>query len=135
MKGRISDAALVALMAIGSLAMWTAVPAGWLVVVRNLQPAGTRYVIAIVGCLATMVGTGVLLYRLEAVYVARKGTAGDPAPPSWLRTVNDQGAAARRMSLLDVFLVVSAVIAMIALVAWWALLADNPNPSGPLQPL
>jgi hypothetical protein len=39
------------------------------------------------------------------------------------------------MSLLAVFLVVSAIIAAVALVVWWALLADSSNPSGPLQPL
>jgi hypothetical protein len=32
-------------------------------------------------------------------------------------------------------LIASAVVALILLVLWWAFLADNPNPSGPLQPL
>ena len=126
---------MVALMAFGSLAMWTAVPAGWLWVVRELEPAGLRFLIAIAGCVASMAGTAVLLYRLEASYEGIRGTAGDPGPPSWLRAFNDDGAAARRMSLLDTMLVASAVVAAVALVAWWALLADNPSPSGPLQPL
>ena len=40
-----------------------------------------------------------------------------------------------RLTLLDAFLVASAVVALVALVGWWAFLADSPNPSGPLQPL
>ena len=84
---------------------------------------------------ATIVASTVNMNRLEAAYEGIQGTAGDPGPPSWLRASNDDGAAARRMSLLDTMLVASAVVAAIALVVWWALLADNPSPSGPLQPL
>jgi len=39
------------------------------------------------------------------------------------------------LTLLEIFLVVSAVVAVVVLVAWWAFLADSPNPSGPLQPI
>ena len=38
-------------------------------------------------------------------------------------------------SLLEVTLVASAIIALIALVVWWAFLADSSDPSGPLQPI
>ena len=135
MSDRLKAIGIVTLLAVGSLALWTAIPAGWLWVVRELDPASARYLVAITGCVATMAGTAVLLYRLEAVYEAMRGTRHEGGPPSWLRAVNDDGAAARRMSLLDVMLVASAVVALIALVVWWALLADNPSPSGPLQPL
>lgn len=38
-------------------------------------------------------------------------------------------------SLLEVMLVESAAIALVALVLWWAFLADTVDPSGPLQPI
>ena len=123
-------------MALGSLALWIAIPAGWLWVTRDLQPLGARFLIVIVGCVSSMLGAGVFLYRLEAVYVRMTGMAQpEPAPPGWLRTVGDAGLSRRRLTLLEIFLVVSALVALLALVVWWAFLADSPNPSGPLQPL
>jgi hypothetical protein len=107
-------AALIALMAMGSLALWTAIPAGWMYVTREMEPAGARFLVTIVGCVASMAGAGTLLYRLEAVYFR---------------------AAGPQRGVLDTFMVASAVVALLALVLWWAVLADSPNPSGPLQPL
>ena len=68
-------AGLVVLMALGSLALWIAIPAGWLWVTRDLQPLGARFLIVIVGCVSSMVGAGVFLFRLEAVYARMKGKA------------------------------------------------------------
>ena len=129
-------AALVVLMAVGSLALWTLIPAGWMYVTREIEPAGARFVLTIFGCVASMVGAGSLLYRLESVYFRASGTvAPDPARPSFLRTVGDTRAVRPRLGLLDTFMAASAVVALLALLLWWALLADSPNPSGPLQPL
>ncbi len=129
-------AAVVALMALGSLALWTAIPAGWMYVTRDMEPAGARFVLTIFGCVASMAGAGSLLYRLESLYFRVSGSAApDPAPPSFLRTVGDTRAVRSRLGLLDTFMAVSAVIALLALILWWALLADSPDPSGPLQPL
>jgi hypothetical protein len=123
-------------MALGSLALWIAIPAGWLYVTRDLQPFGPRFLIVLVGCVSSMLGAGSLLYRLEAVYRRMTGTAApEVAPPRWMRSAREQGRPSRSMTLLEIFLVVSAVIALVALVGWWAFLADSPNPSGPLQPL
>jgi hypothetical protein len=111
---RLQRMALVGLMALGSLALWTAIPAGWMYATREMEPAGARFVLTIFGCVASMIGAGSLLYRLEAAYFGTRGT---------------------RVGLLDRFMVASAVLALLALVVWWVVLADSPNPSGPLQPL
>jgi hypothetical protein len=37
--------------------------------------------------------------------------------------------------LLELMLVISGVVALVALVVWWAFIADAANPSGPLQPV
>lgn len=135
MSTRVQTAGVVALMALGSLALWIAVPAGWLWLTRGLESGGSRFVIALPGCVLSMICLGWLLYRLEAVYMRLSGrTAHEPAPPSFLR-MNSDAEVGRGVSLLDGLLMASALAAMIALVAWWVFLADNPNPSGPLQPL
>ncbi len=136
MRTRLQTIGLVGLMAVGSLALWTLIPAGWMWVTRGMEPDGARFVLTICGCVVTMVGAGSLLYRLEGVYVQVSGaTSPEPAPPSWLRSVGDDRRLRPRLSLLDTFMAASAVVALLALVLWWVLLADSPNPSGPLQPL
>ena len=135
-RTRILTVALIAVMALGSLALWTAIPAGWMYVTRDMEPAGARFLLTIFGCVASMVGAGSLLYRLEAVYFRVSGSAApEPATPSFLRTISDYRAVRPRLGLLDTFMAASAVIALLALILWWVVLADSPNPSGPLQPL
>jgi hypothetical protein len=113
MRNRLLSAALVAAMALGSLALWIAVPVGWLWATRDFD-SGARFLITVPGCVLTMFGCAWWLSRLQEVHTRVSG--GDEP-------------------VLDSLLVASAVIALISLVAWWAFLADSPNPSGPLQPL
>ena len=127
---------LIVLMALGSLALWTAVPAAWLWLTRDVGTDGARYVIVLAGCAITMlIGAG-LLYRLEAIYAGIKGAPKErvPARSPCLSAVSDERRPRGRLTLVEVFLVVSAVIALVALVSWWAFLADTLNPSGPTAP-
>ncbi len=133
-ENRLLRGAGIAALAIGSLAIWTAIPAGWMWVTREID-GGVRFLIVIAGCIASMSGAAFLLYRLEdALDRDADGTDREPAPPSWLRPASG-GQRARALGLLDVLLVVSALIAAVALIVWWAFFADSTNPSGPLQPL
>jgi hypothetical protein len=127
---------LVALMALGSLALWTAIPVAWLWFTRDLQPDATRYIVVIVGCAVTMLIAAGFLYRLEATYARITGTVSGqiPARSAWLRSVSDERRSPRHLTLLDAFLVVSALLALVALVSWWAFLDHSPNPSGPTAP-
>jgi hypothetical protein len=124
------------LMALGSLALWIALPAAWLWVTRDLQSVATRFLIVIAGCVITMMAGGWFLFRLEAVYARITGTAV-PAleTPRYLRTAAEERRPRRRLTLLEICLVASALVALAALVVWWVFLADSANPSGPLQPL
>jgi hypothetical protein len=126
---------LIALMALGSLALWIAIPAAWLWLTRDLQPDTTRYLIVIAGGAITMMVAAGFLYRVEAVYARMTGTASRLlAHSGWLRSVSDERGPRRRLTLLEIFLVVSALVALVALVSWWVFLADSPNPSGPTAP-
>ncbi len=123
-------------MALGSLALWIAIPFAWLWLTRDLESVATRFLIVIAGCAITMAAAGAILFRLEAIYARITGSAGPVAePPGYLRTVAQDRRPRRQLTLLETFLVVSAVVAVVALVAWWAFFADSPNPSGPLQPI
>ena len=136
MRTRLFAAALIALMAMGSLAVWIAVPVGWLWVTRDLQSPGARFLIVLFCCPITMLSAAALLYRLEAAYAQiTQAASRGPARSAWLRSVGEEPRSRRTLSLVETFLVISALIALVALVGWWFFLADNPNPSGPLQPV
>ncbi len=126
MQPRASRIGLIALMALGSLALWTAIPVGWLWATRNMEATGLRFVISIAGCVLSMSGAGILLYRVEAAYYEMTGGAPTRPAPEGQRS---------RMSVLETLLVWSALVAVGSLILWWALFADSSNPSGPLQPL
>jgi hypothetical protein len=135
MEARTRTAAVVALMAIGCLALWLAVPAAWLWLTRDLD-SGPRFLIALPGCALNMAAVGWLLFRLEEVYFRLSGAAPpEEEPPSWMRRNRDAAKPRRALTLLERLMVGSAVVALLTLVIWWAFLADSPNPSGPLQPL
>jgi hypothetical protein len=136
MTTNLKAAAIVAAMAIGSLALWIAIPAAWLWLTRDLDEIGTRFLVVVPGCAITMLLAGALLFRLEAMHSRATGKPGSAlAPAGWLRSVGEEGRSRRSLTLLESLLVGSALIAILALVAWWAFLADSPSPSGPLQPL
>jgi hypothetical protein len=113
MRNRLLSAGLVAAMALGSLALWIVVPIGWLWATRDLESGG-RFLLTVPGCVLTMAGCAWWLSRLQEVHTRVSGA---------------------EKPVLESLLAASAVIALISLVVWWALLADSPNPSGPLQPL
>jgi hypothetical protein len=118
MERRAAAAALLIVLVLGCLALWVGIPAGWLWVTKDLDAKGARFIIVIAGSIASMFGAAYFLRRLEDAYVRAGRAPGE-----------------ERSGVLDSLLVVSAVVAIVALVIWWALIADNPNPSGPLQPL
>jgi hypothetical protein len=104
---------LFAVLGIGSLALWTVVPLGWVSLGAELgdgDPFRT-YAVAIVGAPPTMLALGIGLRQVEAMYMRVLGR------PS--------------RSVLEPMLVLWAIVAVVALVVWWAV-GDPIEPSGPL---
>ena len=106
-------AGLLAVLAVGSLALWTVVPLGWISIGAALSDGDSfrTYAVALVGAPPTMIVLAIGLQRIESIYARVLGRPG--------------------RSVLEPMLVVWAIIAVITLVVWWAV--GNPiTPSGPL---
>jgi uncharacterized membrane protein len=120
LTARITRGVLACAIVVGSLAFWTVVPIGWLYLTGDLvSQAGGRFLMAIFGVPVMMALAFMILSRVEAyrnelrpAHTSREGT-----------------------SLLEVALVGSALVAVVALIVWWAFIADAADPSGPLQPI
>ena len=126
--------ALIAAMAIGSVAMWIAIPIGWLWIGSQLtdstQAALGPLMVVGVGIIVSVIGVGKLLTTLNAAYSRVAGeqvTVRIQLP--WMRSMRGDRNAGIPASVLDVIMVISVGLAMIALVLWFFLLAGSSLPN------
>ena len=117
---RVTRVVLGGVVIVGSLALWTAVPIGWLHLTGTLMlDGGTRFVLVLFGIPVTMILFLTALSRIEG----------------YRRSLDPEESDGSGVGLLEVMLVASAVIALIALITWWSFIPDGADPSGPLQPI
>ena len=122
---------VIALMILLSLAMWIAVPVAWLWIGSQLtetqQPSGTAYFVVGAGILFSMLGIGFVLARLNRMHMQLTARRGDPrVHAAWLRSMRTSGEEYGR-GVLDVIMIGSAVLALVAMAAWFFLLAGAPK--------
>jgi hypothetical protein len=109
-------------MAAGCLFLWTGIPLAWMRIAGWLSSTGyVAYAIAFCGCITTMVGWGWGLARLNAVYLRLRGREPSSARPTW-------GPGGRReLTLLDRLVIASALLALVAFLLWYFVLAGTPS--------
>ena len=133
--------AIIALMALGSVALWIGDPVLWMWITSRLQ-SGTQakmgpYVLALFGILLTAIAIGKSLSRLNRLYGEVTGTAPTvrivvPWRRSYRGGRGEDEDARMPVSLLDVVMVISVVLAVLALVAWFVIVNPAPPlPGGP----
>jgi hypothetical protein len=115
---------LLALMAVGSLALWTVVPlaALWAVSLVDGSAAG-HLLLALFAVPAAIILFGAVLARLNVVYVRVAAAAS--------RSAGDHDREAYSRGPLEWLIVGSLVIALVALVAWMVFVAEDPFPWTP----
>jgi len=105
------------MMVIGSLVLWVGVPIGWLWVGSQVQAesgsVGTAIGVMLAGVLVSVVLLAALLVRLNRWQLGLRERAGQPPPEH---------------SLLELVLVVTAGVAVVAFGIWFFVVA-GPGPS------
>jgi hypothetical protein len=136
-------AGLIALMLIGSLALWLGDPALWLWITSRLQstqPSMGPYALMLVGITLTAVVLGKGLARLNRLYARVTGTAPTVRiVVPWRRSMRDarHGGSDDEdtrvpVGLLEVMMVLAVVIALCALAVWFFVIHPAPPlPGGP----
>lgn len=116
-RGGASALLVVAMMVIGSLVLWVGVPAGWLWIGSQIQAesdsVGTAILVMLVGVLVSVIVLAMLLVRLNRWYEHLRESAGRPE---------------RSTSLLELILVITAGVAVVAFGVWFFILT-GPGPS------
>jgi hypothetical protein len=115
---------LIALMAAGSVILWIGIPVGWIYAVSHMvdssQPSLGPYVLLIFGIPITMALFGKLLFGLDHVYARVTGQDSEVqfrAP--WLKSMRGERNVARRLTVLEMTMIVSVSIALLGFAIWF----------------
>jgi hypothetical protein len=121
-------------MLVAALALWTAIPVGWLWVGSKVSetqfPSQGPYAVVAIGILVSIVLDAWLIGRLNGLYVRVTGTNRlSPMRPTWLKSMRDTGGAPGTTTVVEAVLMGSVLLACTVFAAWFFLLAGSPLPS------
>lgn len=127
---RLLQMTLVVTMLIGSIVMWTLIPAAWLWIAGRFakvsQSEMNSMVLVLVGIPVTMILAGKVLSRLDHRYTDRFGLSGEQhiLHPAWLVSLRD-GRDKEPLTMLDRILVISVMLALLVGLLWVVLYSDG----------
>lgn len=122
-------------MVLGSVTLWIANPVFWLWLAGRLQstqPSMGPYGVMLLGILATAIGCAKLLGALNRRYALVMGDNTVNVHVPWARGLGGEHEKKLvKVTVLDVVMVLSVLIAAIALMAWFILVKPTPPGVGP----
>jgi hypothetical protein len=126
-----AKAGLIGLMVLGALMLWLGNPVIWLWVgsqmTESQQGEFGPYVVVALGILASTVAVSLALGRLSRAYDRVSGSDRSVRVRlPWLRSMRDERAPDREITVLDLILICTAIAAIISFVVWFVLFAGSP---------
>src|SRR3954454_18709906 len=121
-------------MLLAAFSLWTAIPLSWVYIASKLSetqfPSGGPYAVVAVGIVASILFVAGLIGRLNGLYIRLTGTNRlGPIRPTWLKSMRDTGPVRSSVTVVEAVLMASVMLAMLALTAWFFLLAGSPIPN------
>jgi hypothetical protein len=125
---------LIALMAVGSVALWLVIPVAWIYgvssQVKSTQPTLGPYLVILFGVPTSMYIAGKLLYRLNGVYERMTGQDSKVrVQMPWHRSMRGERAPQRRTTVLELVMIISVAFAVLAFGVWFFFFAGSSLPS------
>lgn len=128
-------AAIVVTMMVGSITLWVLNPMFWMWLTGRLQrtqPSMGPYLLMLLGILATAIASGKLLALLNRRYAVVMGDNTVNIHLPWARGLGGEHEKKLiKVTVLDVVMTLSVVIALIALLAWFVIVKPTPPGVGP----
>jgi hypothetical protein len=125
----------VALMAVGSVAMWLGVPLGLIYLVSSMvdttQPSLGPYLVILFGLPVGMTVIGKGLGALDRWYGRRTGTAEERSQLAWMRSMRGERRSTTSggtWKVLDIVMIWSVGVAFLCFGLWFFLLAGSSLP-------
>ena len=117
----------------GSFVVWVGIPAGfiWLSskTAKNLEGA---LLILLGACPLAMVSFGLVLAKLNGLYLRASGAHPDQRRAAWLKSLTGERTVRRPPPVLEMSMTISAAIALVALFVWFFFFAHSSLPAGPV---
>ena len=124
---------LIVVMALGSVAMWIALPVGLVYLASQLtdstQPSMGPYLLILFGLPAGMALIGKGLGRLDRMYAAAGGEVPQRYRPGWTRSMRAGRDEGRKWSVLDRVMIVSVMLCCLAGAVWFFGFAGSSLPT------
>jgi hypothetical protein len=121
-------------MLLAAFSLWTAIPLSWVYIGSKLSetqfPSGGPYAIVAVGIVASILVVAWLIGRLNNLYIRITGTNRlAPIRPGWLKSMRDTAPVSRSVTVVEAVLMGSVMLAALAFMVWFFLLAGSPIPN------
>src|SRR3954453_18816369 len=127
---------LILLMAIGSVLLWIGIPVGVLWVASRIatsaQPSMGLYAGVAVAIPTLMFLCARGLWWLDTVYARVTGAERDSVyRPGWMRSMRGERHSSHGTTILDLVMIASVAVAIVATGIWFLFFAGSSLPSGP----
>jgi hypothetical protein len=127
-------ALLILMMGVGSVILWIGIPIGWIYLVSHMvnssQPSLGPYVLLIFGIPITMALFGKLLFGLDHVYARVTGQESEVRfRAAWLKSMRGERTTARRLTVLEMTMIVSVSVALTIFFIWFFGFAGSSLPN------
>lgn len=127
---------LIALMAVGSVFLWLVVPVGWLWIASHSTetsaPTLGPYLLVIFAIPVTMYIVGKLLFKTNSLYERVTGQEAEVRVQlPWHKSMRDAPGSGRPTTVLDVVMISSVTIALVAFMIWFFFFAGSSLPGQP----
>lgn len=120
---------MIALMAIGSIAMWLGVPLGLVYAVSKMvdstQPSLGPYMLILFGVPLGMTIIGKALGSLDRYYIRRTGGIQERYRAGWLKSMRAERKGGGNWKVLDVVMIWSVATAGAAMGVWFLFFAGS----------
>jgi hypothetical protein len=121
-------------MLLAAFSLWTLIPLGWVYIASKLAksqfPSIGPYMIVIVGIIVTVLLDAWIIGRLNDLYVRVTGSNRlVQSRPGWLKSMRDTGPVQNSVTVVEAVMMSSVMLAAVALMVWFFLLAGSPLPS------
>jgi hypothetical protein len=121
-------------MLFAAFSLWTLIPLGWVYIASKLAksqfPSIGPYMIVVVGIIVTVLVDAWLIGRLNDLYVRVTGSNRlVQSRPGWLKSMRDTAPVQNAVTVVEAVMMSSVMLAALALMVWFFLLAGSPLPN------
>ena len=121
-------------MLLAAFSLWTLIPLGWVYIASKVAhsqfPSIGPYMLVVVGIIVTVLVDAWLIGRLNDIYVRVTGSNRLVATrPGWLKSMRDAAPIQNSVTVVEAVMMSSVMLAAVALITWFFLLAGSPLPN------